>query len=311
METEVLVETRTELLVADAEQGRELVELVTVSGDEELISTLKSVAERITGEAESTASTLCERARRVRSEAAQAFAAVTEMVGKAKEDARLSALVADEVTDEALRQHLRQMADADEEHLREGLEWIERAQVRMEAANEEARALEAEARAARQHALSRPEVVAWGRLTAPFLDRIERARRRRAVDDAVQDAEHQGFADGRLSEAAASRARQLGELSWRTRETVKLWARYASSADSMYPRLTLARTSMLAACGPGTIFEVSSDRRKVAVHLSEDGCAWVRREASGPFRARGALVRRTDAFSRVVGPDSRRFPCPE
>ena len=311
METDLLVETRTGLLVADAEQGRELVELVTVTGDKELISTLKSEAERITGEAESTASALCERARRVRSEAARAFAAVAEMVRKAEEDARLSALVADEVTDEALGQHLRQMANADEAHLREGLEWIERAQLRMEAANEDARALESEASAARQQALSRPEVVAWLRLTAPFLDRIERARCRSAVDDAVQDAERQGFADGRLSEAAASRARQLGELAWRTRETVKLWARYASSADSMYPRLTLARTSMLAACGPGTIFEVSSDRRKVAVHLSEDGCAWVRREASGPFRARGALVRRIDIFTNVVGPDNRQFPYPE
>jgi len=311
METEVLVETRTELLVADAEQGRELVELVTVTGDKEFISTLRSVAEKITGEAENAAGALSEQARRARSEAAQALAAVTEMVRKAHEDARLSALAADEVTDEALRQHLRQMADAADARLHEGLEWMERAQLRMEAANQEARALEAEASSARQQALSRPEVLAWLRLTAPFLDRIERARRRRAVDDAVQEAERQGFADSRLREAAASRARQFGELGWRTRETVKLWARYASGADRLYPRLTLARTSMLAACGPGTIFEVSSDRRKVAVHLSEDGCAWVRREASGPFRARGALVRRIDAFSRVVGPDSRRFPCPE
>jgi hypothetical protein len=118
----------------------------------------------------------------------------------------------------------------------------------MEAASQEALALESEASAARQQALSRPEVVAWLRLTAPFLDRIERAKCRRAVDDAVRDAERQGFADGRLSEAAASRARQLGAMAWRTRETVKLWARYASGADSMYPRLTLARTSM-PACG--------------------------------------------------------------
>jgi hypothetical protein len=292
METELLVETRTELLVADAEQCRELVELVTVTSDEELTSTLKSEAERITGEAEGKASTLCERARRVRSRAAQAFAAVTEMVRKAEEDARLSALVADEVTDEALRQHLRQMADADEVHLREGLEWMERAQLRMEAANEEARTLEAEASAARQRALSRPEVVAWQRLTTPLLDRIKRAKSRRVVDDVVQDAEWRGLADGRLREAATSRTRQLDELAWRTRETVKLWARYAAAGEGMHPRMTLPGTSMLAACGPGAIFEVSSDHRKMAVHLSEDGCAWVRRKASGPFKARGALVRR-------------------
>src|SRR3990172_5028505 len=132
METEVLIETRTELLVADAEQARELVELATVTGDKELICTLRSVAERITGEAESGASALCEQARRVRSEAAQALAAVTGIVGKAEVDARLSALAADEVTDEALRQHLRQMADADDARLQEGLEWMERAQLRME-----------------------------------------------------------------------------------------------------------------------------------------------------------------------------------
>lgn len=189
METEVLVETRPEFLVADAEQGRELVELVTVTGDQELISTLRSVAEKITGEAESAAGALFERARRARSEAAQALADATEIVGKAEDDARLSALAADEVTDEALRQHLRQMADTDKARLQEGLEWIERAQLRMEAANEEARSLEAEASAARQQALSRPEVVAWQHLTTPLLDRIKRARSRRAVDDVVHDAE--------------------------------------------------------------------------------------------------------------------------
>jgi hypothetical protein len=214
------------------------------------------------------------------------------MVRKAEEDTRLSALAAEEATDEALREHLQQMANADEARLREGLEWIEAAQLRVDAANEGARTLEAEASVARRQAQSRPEVMAWGHLTAPFLERIQRARSRKVVDDVVQDAGHQGLADGRLREAAASRARQLGELAWRTRETVKLWARYAAAGEGMHPRMTLPGTSMLAACGPGAIFEVSSDHRKMAVHLSEDGCAWVRRKASGPFKARGALVRR-------------------
>jgi hypothetical protein len=292
METETLTETRTGLLVADAEHGRELVELVTATGDRELISTLRSVAEKISGEAESAASTLCEQARRVRSEAAQALADVTQTVGKAEEDARLWALAADQVTDEALRQHLKHMADVDQARLHEGLEWIRRARLRIDAANEEAHTLEAEAGAARQQAQSRLEVVAWRQLTMPFLDRIRRARSRRAVDDIVRDAERQGFADGRLREAAASKVHELGELARRTRETVELWARYASGNDGMYPRLTLPRTSMFAACGPGTIFEVSPDRQKVCVHLSEDGRAWLRQDASGPFRARGALVRR-------------------
>ena len=310
MQTDVLVETRTELLVAGAEQGRELVELATVTGDRELISTLRSVAEKIIGEAENAAGALCEQARRARSAAAQALASVTEIVGKAEDDARLSALAADEVTDEALRKHLRQMAGAADARLKEGLEWMERAQLRIESANEEARSLEAEASAARQQALSRPEVVAWQQLTTPLLDRIKRARSRRAVDDVVQDAERRGLTDGLMGEAAASKTRKLGELAWRTRETVKLWARYAAGADGMYPGLTLPRTSLLAACGPGTIFEVSSDRRKVAMHQSEDGCAWVRREASGPFRARGALVRRIKSLTSAAAPDSRRSPGP-
>jgi hypothetical protein len=247
----------------------------------------------------------------VRSEAAQALADVSEMVIIAEEDARLTALAADEATDEALQQHLRQMADADEARLHEGLEWIERARLRMEAAEGEALALEVQASAALQQALSRPEVVAWRELMTPFLDRINRARSRKAVDSTVQDAERQGFADGQLKEAAALRERQLGELAWRTRETVKLWARYAAGADKTFSRITLPRTSMLAACGPGTIFEVSSDRRKVAVHLSEDGLAWVRREASGPFRARGALVRRINGLASAVAADNFPSPCPE
>jgi hypothetical protein len=294
METELQVETRTELVLPAAEQGRELVELVTVTGDQDLISTLKSVAERIAGEAECAAGALCERARSVRSEAAQALAVVTEMVRKAEEEARLSALAVDQSTDEALRQHLQRMANADEARLHEGLEWIERAQLRIEAADEEARILEAEANLTRKQARSRPEVIAWRKLTAPFLVRIERTRSRRAVEDVMQDAMRRGLSDNRLAEAAASRARQLTELAWRTRETVKRWALYASAGDGMHPRLTLPRTSMIAACGPGTVFEVTSDRQKVAVHLSEDGSVWVRRKAYGPFKARGALVRRLD-----------------
>jgi uncharacterized protein YkwD len=309
METEVLIDTRTEPPVSDTQQARELVALVAVTGDQELISTLRSIAERITLEAESAASALRERGRRVRSEAAQALADVSEMVSKAQEDARLTALAADEATDEALQQHLRQMADTDEARLHEGLEWIERARLRMEEAEGEARALEAEAIAARQQALSRPEVIAWRELITPFLDRIKRAGSRRAVDITVEDAERQGFADSQLREAAALRERQLGELAWRTRETVKLWARYAAGADRTFSRITLLRTSMLAACGPGTIFEVSSDRHKVAVHVSQDGLSWVRREASGPFRARGALVRRINGFANSVEADNPPSPC--
>ncbi|MGH9650269.1 MAG: hypothetical protein ACRD3I_07335, partial [Terriglobales bacterium] len=198
---------------------------------------------------------------------------------------------AEEATDDALQEHLREMANTDKARLHEGLEWIERARLRMEAAEGEARTLEAEASSARQQALSRPEVVAWRQLIRPFQDRVNRARSRNAVDNTMQDAERQGFADGQLREAAAVRERQLAELAWRTRETVKLWARYAAGTDRMFSRITHPRTSTLAACGPGTIFEVSSDRRKVAVHLSDDGNTWVRREAHGPFKARGALIR--------------------
>jgi hypothetical protein len=294
METESLVGMNTGIPGMQAAESHQLVELVTATGDQELISTLKSVAARITTEAESAAGAFSERACLVHSEAAQALAAVTKMVRKAQEDARFSALATEQVTDEALRHHLEQIARAGEARLHEGLERIERAQLWLQAADKEARALEAEAKAALQQAQSRPEVIAWRKLTTPFLERIGRAWSRRVVNDAIREAERQGLADEILSEAAISRMRQLGELAWRTRETVSLWARYAPGGDGMYPAITRPGTSQLAAAGPGTIFEVSPDIRKVAVHLSEDGCAWVRRKASGPFKARGALVRRID-----------------
>jgi hypothetical protein len=229
---------------------------------------------------------------------------VTEMALHAEEDARLSALAAEQVTDEALRRHLEQIARGDEARLQEGLEWIERAQGRVEVVNEEARALELDADAALRCAQSRPEVIAWHQLTAPFMVLIGRSKTNRVIGEVLQDAERQGLADARLRQAAASRARHLGELAWRTRETVKLWARYAPGGDGMYPCATLPQTSMLAAAGPGTIFELRSDGWKVAIHLSEDGFAWVRRKAGGHFKPRGALVRRIDGRTASLRADA-------
>ena len=294
METESLVAMKAEVVVVEAAGACGLADLVTATGDQELTSRLKAAAERITLEAESEAQDLHEQALRLRAEAARAFAALTEMVRKAEQDARLSSLAAEQVTDEALQRHLEQVAAGDKARLHEGLEWLERARAGAEAANEEARALEIEADAVSRLAQPRPEVIAWRQLTAPFLERMNGARSRRAVSELLQDAERQGLADKRLRQASASRTRQLGELAWHTRETVKLWARYAPGGDGMYSAVTHPAAALLAATGPGTIFEVSAEGRKVAVHLSEDGFSWVRRKADGPFEARGALVRRID-----------------
>ena len=304
METETIAEMETEFVVLEAVEARELADLVTVTGDQELTSTLKEAAERITREAESQAQARRERARSLRAEAAQALATVSEMAMHAEEDARLSALAAEQVTDEALRRHLEQIARGDEARLQEGLEWIERAQGRVEAVNEEARALELDADAALRCAQSRPEVIAWRQLTAPFMVLIGRSKTNRVIGEVLQDAERQGLADERLREKAACRTRQLGELAWHTREAVRLWARYAPGGDGMYPCTTLPQTSMLAAAGPGTIFEVCADGQKLAVHLSEDGFVWVRRKASGPFKPRGALVRRIDGRTAPLRADA-------
>lgn len=292
MDTESLLATNEEVAAMEAAEIDQLADLVTISGDPELTSALKAAAVSINREAETKAEALYARARSLRAQAAGDFAAVAEMVRKAEQDAGLSAQAAEQATDEELRRHLERIARADEARVREGFEWLERAQARVSAANAEARTLEHEAEGALRRAWSRPEVLAWRQVTAPFIERVERARSRRAVSEAVEDADRQGLADERLVQAAALRTRQLGELAWRTRDIVKLWARYAPGGDGMYARLTPAETSMLAACAPGTIFEVSSDRQKVAVHLSDDGLAWVRRRASGPFKGRGALVRR-------------------
>jgi len=305
METESFVEMKTEVVLVEVAEARGLADLVTATGDQELTSRLKGAAERITLEAESQAQVLQEQASSLRAEAARAFAAVTEVVRKAEEDARLSALAAEQVTDEALQRHLEQIAAGDQARLNEGLEWLERAQTRAEAANEEARALEVEADAASRQAQSRPEVIAWRQLTAPFMERMKGARSRRAVSEVLQDAESQGLADEKLRQASASRTRQLGELAWHTRETVKLWARYAPGGGRMFPAVTHHGAVLLAAAGPGTIFEVSAEGRKVAVHLSEDGFSWVRRPSAGPFRAHGALVRRFDGQARSGHADAR------
>ena len=292
MDTESLLATNVEVAAVEAAEIHHLADLVTISGDQELTSALKAAAVSITHEAETEAEAHCARARSLRAEAAEAFAAVAETVRKAEEDARLTTQAAEQATDEQLRRHLEKIARADEARVRKGFEWLERAQARAATANAEALTLEHEAEGALRRARSRPEVFAWRQLTAPFLERVERARSRRAVSEAVEDAERQGLADERLVQAAALRTRQVGELARRTRDTARLWARYAPGGDGMYPRLTHAETSMLAACAPGTIFEVSSDRRKLAVHLSDDGLVWVRRKATGPFRSRGAVVRR-------------------
>jgi len=294
METATIVEMATEVLVLEAVEARELADLVTVTGDQELMSALKATAERIALEAESEARALYGRARSLRAEAAQAYATVSEMAANAGEDAQLSALAAEQVTDEALRRHLEQIVRDDEARLQEGLESIQCAQARVETANEEARALELDAEAALQRARSRPEVIAWRQVTEPFMELIGRSRSTRVVAELLEDAERQGLADERLRQQAACRTRQLGQLAWHTRETVKLWARYAPGGDGMYSAVTHPAAALLAAASPGTIFEVSSDGRKVAVHLSEDGFAWVRRNAGGPFRPRGALVRQID-----------------
>lgn len=61
--------------------------------------------------------------------------------------------------------------------------------------HQEARALELDAEAALQRSQSRPEVVAWRQLTAPFVKLIGRSRSPRAVGEVLQDAERQGLVD--------------------------------------------------------------------------------------------------------------------
>ena len=304
MATQTTVAIQTDVAVPENAQAYGLAELVVVTGDQQLTSALRAAASRITGEAEREAGSLREQARHRRAEAAQAFAAVCRMVAKAEEDVHLAKMAAEEVSDETLHEHLEKIARQEEVRLREGVEWLESAQERVEAASQEARALELQAEVVEMNVTSRPEVVAWRQLTEPFLERIENAKKARAVGEILQNAQRQGLADDRLKQAAASRTRQLGELAWHTRETVKLWARYAPRGDGMYPCVTLPQTSVLAAAGPGTIFELRSDGWKVAIHMSEDGFAWVRQKASGHFKPRGALVRRIDGRTAPLQADA-------
>ena len=294
MSVESIVAVETEFSLAKAERPRHFVlaELAAVTGDRELTSALKAVATRITSEAEVRAAVLREQARRRRSEAAEAFTGDAQMVKSAEEDARLAALAAEEVADEALRRHLTEIAVQGEARVREGLKWLDKARVQVEAASEEAQELELEAEAITTSACSRPEVAAWRQLTEPFMDRIKHATSTRAVGEVLKDAERQGLADERVAEAGACRGRQLNELARRTRETVKLWARYAPGGDGMYPDLTQREATSLAAVGPGTVLEVRDDGQKLAVHTSEDGLVWTKRRAGGPFRPRGAFLRR-------------------
>ena len=300
MESIVAVGAEFSLTRIEAPRDFVLAELAAVTGDRELTSALRAAASRIIGEAEARAADLREQARRRRSEATEAFTAVAQMVKSAEEDAGLAALAAEEVMDEALRGHLTDIATQEEARTREGIEWLDTARVQVESASKEARELELEAEAVATSAHSRPEVAAWRQLTEPFVDRVNQATSARAVGEILKDAERQGLADERVAEAGACRGRELNELAGRTRETVKLWARYAPGGDGMYPDLTQREATSLAAVGPGTIFEVRSDGQKLAVHTTEDGLVWTRRKACGPFRSRGALVRRIPG--RAAGP---------
>lgn len=288
-----------------------LAELAAVTGDRELASALRAAATRITSEAQTRAAALREQARRRRSEAAEAFTAVAQMVKSAEEDVGLAALAAEEVMDEALRRHLTEIAVQGEACVREGLKWLDTARVQVEAASREARELELEAEAVARSAHSRPEVAAWRQLTEPIIDRIKHATRTRAVGEVLRDAERQGLADERVAEAGACRGRQLNELARRTRETVKLWARYAPGGDGMYPDLTQREATSLAAVGPGRVFEVRGDGQKLAVHTSEDGLVWTKRRAGGPFRPRGAFLRRIRKPDSEPRPAASRSPHPE
>jgi hypothetical protein len=63
METESFLGMKTEVVVVEAAEGRELADLITITGDRELTSRLKAAAERITREVESEAHALYEQAR--------------------------------------------------------------------------------------------------------------------------------------------------------------------------------------------------------------------------------------------------------
>ncbi len=270
----------------------DLSDLVVITGDRKLIAAIRLAAEGITKEAQREAVDLREQARRRRVEAAQLLAAVRDTILRTEEEARLAAQAVEEVTDEELRRHLQRIASQEQARRRKALEWMETAQGRARSAAEEAEALEAQADQLLNSAEARPEVVAWRQLTAAFMDRIQAARSFHAIRMALEEAERQGLDDKRMHQAAALRKEQLSELGRLTRETVKLWARYAPGGDGMFPGLTHPRTAILAAVGPGTIFEVNRDGRKLAVHTSQDGLVWVRRRAGGPFRMRGARIRR-------------------
>lgn len=291
MQSIAAIETEFPLTEVEGPRDRELAELAVVTGDRDLTSALRAAASRITSEAEGRAAALREQARRQGAEAGQAFTAVRDMLARVEEDSRLASLAVEEVTDDALWRHLTEIAAQEEARVREGLEWLERARGQMEAASKEGQDLEHEAEAIVTSAHSRPEVAAWFQLTEPFMDRIRQATSTRALGEILEDAERQGLADERLSEAGACKRRQLNELARHTRETVKLWARYASGGDGMYPDLTQRQATCLAAVGPGTIFEVRDDGQKLAVHTSEDGLVWTRRRAGGPFSSRGAFLR--------------------
>lgn len=291
MQSIVAVETKFPLTEAEEPRDFLLAELAAVTGDRELTSALRAAASRIVSEAESRTAPLREQARSRRAEAGQALTAVRDMLARAEEDAQLASLAVEEVTDDALRRHLSEIAAQEEARVREGLEWLERARGQTEAASKQGEELEHEGEAIVTSAHSRPEVAAWLQLTEPFMDRIRQATSTRALGEILEDAERQGLADERLSEAGACKRRQLNELARHTRETVKLWARYAPGGDGMYPDLTQRQATCLAAVGPGTIFEVHDDGQKLAVHTSEDGLVWTRRRAGGPFSSRGAFLR--------------------
>ena len=269
-----------------------LANLATVTGDRRLTEALRLATERITSEAKKEAALLREQARSLRAEAAKAYATASELLSKADEEGRLAALAVEEVSDEGLRRDLNRIVSFEDARRAKAIEWLEKAQELIRAACQEAGVLDRRAERMLSDARARPEVVAWRHLTAECRAQIERGRNATAIDGALREAVHQGLMDEHMRHAAVHRKRQLGELARRTRETVKLWARYAPGGDGLYPSLTLPGTALLTVAGPGTIFEVGADGQKLAVHRSDDGFVWARRRARGPFKSRGAMTRR-------------------
>ncbi|MEE9230677.1 MAG: hypothetical protein V3U86_08225 [Acidobacteriota bacterium] len=290
-----------------AETGA-LADLAAATGDRGLTKALRLAAERITSTTEMEAIYLREQARSRRAEAAKTYATASELVLKANEEGQLAELAVEEVSDEGLRHHLDGIVAFEDARRAKAIEWLERAQEILKTASLAATELERRAECTLRDAQARPEVIAWRRLTAECLDQIEHARSATSIDGALREAEGQGLIDERLRKAAVQRKRRLGELAQQTRETVKLWARYAPGGDGLHPPLTLRGTALLAAAGPGTIFEVGADGRKLAVHRSDDGLVWVRRRAGGRFKPRGATMSRIERPARPTPANGGRLP---